>query len=65
MANQTVVPTSVHGTDPQNLVEKIVRSRIHQSRYWNEECFGLSAETLVDKAIALNEARAHSPSTRP
>ena len=40
---------SIHGTNPQNLVEKILRMRIYDHRYWKEHCFALSAETLVDK----------------
>eukprot|EP00511_Aplanochytrium_stocchinoi_P003042 CAMPEP_0204827606 /NCGR_PEP_ID=MMETSP1346-20131115/5040_1 /ASSEMBLY_ACC=CAM_ASM_000771 /TAXON_ID=215587 /ORGANISM="Aplanochytrium stocchinoi, Strain GSBS06" /LENGTH=326 /DNA_ID=CAMNT_0051956101 /DNA_START=78 /DNA_END=1058 /DNA_ORIENTATION=+ len=43
----------VHGTLPQNLIEKIVRLRIYESRYWKEHCFGLTAELLVDKAVSL------------
>uniref|UniRef100_A0A7I4C3Q0 Pre-mRNA-splicing factor 38 n=1 Tax=Physcomitrium patens TaxID=3218 RepID=A0A7I4C3Q0_PHYPA len=55
MANRTD-PTarSVHGTNPQNLVEKILRSKIYQNTYWKEQCFGLTAETLVDKAMELD-----------
>jgi hypothetical protein len=37
----------------KNLIEKIVRTRIYESSYWKEHCFGLSAELLVDKAVAL------------
>ncbi|CAM9356083.1 unnamed protein product, partial [Chrysoparadoxa australica] len=44
---------SVHGTNPQNLVEKITRNKIYGNRYWKEHCFGLTAETLVDKAIEI------------
>jgi len=33
---------SVHGTNPQNLIEHIVRERIFASVYWKEECFGLN-----------------------
>lgn len=44
---------SVHGTDPQNLVEKIVRERIYDSMYWKEQCFGLTAELLLDRAVEL------------
>ncbi|TYZ59634.1 hypothetical protein PybrP1_006402 [[Pythium] brassicae (nom. inval.)] len=44
---------SVHGVNPQHLVEKIMRNRIYASVYWKEQCFGLTAETLVDKAIEL------------
>ncbi|XP_037084881.1 pre-mRNA-splicing factor 38A-like [Pollicipes pollicipes] len=54
MANRTVKDaTSIKGTNPQYLVEKIIRSRIYDSRYWKEECFALSAELLVDKAMQL------------
>lgn len=55
MANRTD-PTakSIHGTNPQNLVEKILRSKIYQHTYWKEQCFGLTAETLVDKAMELD-----------
>ncbi|KAJ3403898.1 U4/U6-U5 snRNP complex subunit prp38, partial [Chytriomyces hyalinus] len=43
----------IHGQNPQNLIEKIIRSRIHDSAYWKEHCFALTAETLVDKALDL------------
>ena len=39
----------------QNLVEKILRTKIWQSMYWKEHCFGLTAETLVDKAVQLDQ----------
>lgn len=55
MANRTdPAAKSVHGTNPQNLVEKILRSKIYQNSYWKEQCFGLTAETLVDKAMELD-----------
>lgn len=38
----------------QNLVEKIVRLKIYSMPYWKEHCFGLNAETLVDKAMDLD-----------
>ena len=71
MANQTVKDAmSVKGTNPQYLVEKIIRycavccitthfliiylrSRIYDSKYWKENCFALTAELLVDKAMEL------------
>lgn len=54
MANRTVKDAqSIRGTNPQYLVEKIIRSRIYDARYWKEECFALSAELLVDKAMEL------------
>ncbi|CAH1773452.1 unnamed protein product [Owenia fusiformis] len=54
MANRTVKDAhSVKGTNPQYLVEKIIRTRIYESKYWKEQCFALSAELLVDKAMEL------------
>lgn len=54
MANRTdPAAKSIRGTNPQNLVEKILRSKIYQNTYWKEQCFGLTAETLVDKAMEL------------
>ncbi|XP_039273727.1 pre-mRNA-splicing factor 38A-like [Styela clava] len=54
MANRTVKDAvTVKGTNPQYLVEKIIRSRIYDSKYWKEECFALTAELLVDKAMEL------------
>ncbi|KAM4907172.1 pre-mRNA-splicing factor 38A-like [Sylvia borin] len=54
MANRTVKDAhSIHGTNPQFLVEKIIRTRIYESKYWKEECFGLTAELVVDKAMEL------------
>lgn len=55
MANRTIKgATSIHGRDPQLLVEKIIRERIYESLYWKEECFGLNAETILDKAVELS-----------
>lgn len=54
MANATEpFAKSIKGMNPQNLVEKILRNRIYSCRYWKEECFGLTEESLVDKAIEL------------
>lgn len=54
MANRTVKDAkSIRGTNPQYLIEKIIRTRIYDSKYWKEECFALSAELLVDKAMSL------------
>ncbi|NXF02471.1 PR38A factor, partial [Smithornis capensis] len=56
MANRTVKDAhSIHGTNPQYLVEKIIRTRIYES---NEPrltaCpFPLAAELVVDKAMEL------------
>lgn len=54
MANATdTFAQAVHGTNPQYLVEKITRLKIYNCPYWKEECFGLTAATLIDKAAAL------------
>lgn len=54
MANSTdPFAESVHGTNPQNLIEKITRLKIRNCTYWKEHCFGLTAETIIDKAIGL------------
>ena len=43
MANRTVKDArTVKGTNPQYLVEKIIRTRVYESKYWKEECFALS-----------------------
>ncbi|EDO07105.1 PRP38 pre-mRNA splicing factor family protein [Babesia bovis T2Bo] len=54
MANRTD-PTAVmvHGTNPQNLFSKILRDKVYNSMYWKESCFGLTAESIIDKAIDL------------
>jgi len=55
MANATdPFARTIHGTNPQNLIEKIVRLRVYASRYWKEHCFGLTAETLIDQAAKLD-----------
>jgi len=54
MANQTVpMHARVHGTNPQYLVEQITRTKIYNAVFWKEQCFGLTAETLIDKAVRL------------
>ncbi|CAH8371491.1 unnamed protein product [Eruca vesicaria subsp. sativa] len=55
MANRTdPLAKNIRGTNPQNLVETIVRNKIHDHTFWKEQCFGLTAETLVDKAMELD-----------
>lgn len=54
MSNTTdTAAQAVHGTNPQYLVEKITRLKIYNCTYWKEECFGLTAATIIDKAVAL------------
>ena len=36
------------------LIDQIIRNKVFNSRYWKEDCFGLTAVTLVDKACKLD-----------
>jgi pre-mRNA-splicing factor 38A len=54
MANTTdKFAASVHQTNPQNLIEYIMRQKIYDSLYWKQNCFGLSAEDVVDKGVEI------------
>lgn len=54
MANVTdPLISTVSGTDPQNLMEYITRQRIYDSRFWKEECFGLTVADVLEKAATL------------
>ena len=47
MANRTVKDAhTIKGTNPQYLVEKIIRSRIYDCKYWKEECFALTGKMI-------------------
>jgi pre-mRNA-splicing factor 38A len=41
------------GQNPALLFEKAVRDRVTESYYWKEQCFGLNAATLCDRAVEL------------
>ena len=43
----------IHGDNPLKLFEKAVRDRIIDSYYWKEQCFGLNAATILDRALEL------------
>lgn len=45
-----------HGTAPHYLIEKIVRLKIYDSPYWKEQCFGLTAATLAQRAAKITYA---------
>lgn len=79
MANLTdPLASLVHGTNPQNLIENVVKQRIYEQvriassthttapppnrtafpfplpqMYWKEECFALTPESLLDKAVEI------------
>ncbi|KAG5291800.1 pre-mRNA-processing factor [Histoplasma ohiense] len=44
----------IRGVNPATLFEKAVRDRITESYYWKEQCFGLNAATLCDRAAELS-----------
>ncbi|KAI9665139.1 MAG: hypothetical protein M1831_002149 [Alyxoria varia] len=43
----------IRGQPPHLLIEEGVRHRIVNSYYWKEQCFGLNAATLCDRAAEL------------
>lgn len=43
----------VRGQNPATLVETATRDRITESLYWKEQCFGLNAATLLDRAVEM------------
>ncbi|KAF2423726.1 pre-mRNA-processing factor, partial [Tothia fuscella] len=43
----------IRGQNPALLFEKAVRDRVTESYYWKEQCFGLNAATLCDRAAEL------------
>ncbi|KAJ9501175.1 hypothetical protein LTR99_004764 [Exophiala xenobiotica] len=43
----------IRGQNPALLLETAMRDRITDSLYWKEQCFGLNAATLCDRAIEL------------
>ena len=45
--------TLIRGDNPLKLFEKAVRDRIVDSYYWKEQCFGLNAATVLDRALEL------------
>ncbi|KAM0788490.1 hypothetical protein ACM66B_001622 [Microbotryomycetes sp. NB124-2] len=66
MANTTVKGAiSIHGTNPQYLIEKVIRARVYESIYWKEHCFALNAATLIDNAIKLTYIGGTYANTRP
>ncbi|PGH16778.1 hypothetical protein AJ80_05093 [Polytolypa hystricis UAMH7299] len=44
----------IRGVNPATLLDKAVRDRITDSYYWKEQCFGLNAATLCDRAVELS-----------
>lgn len=52
MANRTArYAHTVHGTNPQYLIENIVRKRIYESKYWKEHCTLLTSADVLERAV--------------
>jgi pre-mRNA-splicing factor 38A len=50
MANRTVKDAhTIKGTNPQHLIEKIIRTRIYDCQFWKEECFALTCKLNLSK----------------
>ncbi|KAK9460899.1 PRP38 family-domain-containing protein [Lipomyces oligophaga] len=56
---------TVHFMNPARLIEKIIRERIFDSLYWKEQCFGLTAATLCDRAAELTYIGGQYGTQRP
>ena len=55
MANRTVKDAvSIKGTNPQYLIEKIIRTRTYDCRFWKEDCFALTGKILLFYFCFLN-----------
>ncbi|CAG8573394.1 14658_t:CDS:2 [Acaulospora colombiana] len=66
MANTTIRGAkAIHGANPITLIETVIRLRIWESSYWKEECFALTAVSLIDKAIKLNTIGGVYDNTKP
>ncbi|KAL7753843.1 hypothetical protein RI367_000775 [Sorochytrium milnesiophthora] len=56
---------AVNAVSAPSLIEAILRARIFESLYWKEQCFGLTAETLVEKAAMLDHAGGQTMTLMP
>ncbi|KAJ1638282.1 Pre-mRNA-splicing factor 38, partial [Pavlovales sp. CCMP2436] len=54
---------TVHGTNPQYLVEKILRTKIYNHPYWKEHCFGLT--DIILELITNETHKCVLPATHP
>ncbi len=55
MANRTHTgANSIHGTNPQFLIDKILRMKIYNDLYYKEQLFALDAESIIEKAAELD-----------
>lgn len=43
----------IRGQNPATFIETATRDRVTDSLYWKEQCFGLNAATLLDRAVEV------------
>lgn len=43
----------IRGQNPATLIDTATRDRITDSLFWKEQCFGLNAATLLDRAVEM------------
>ena len=48
----------------QNLIERILRLKVYETTYWKQHCFGLTADTVLDKAVDLKSVGGSVGATR-
>ncbi|TIB12835.1 hypothetical protein E3P92_02048 [Wallemia ichthyophaga] len=66
MANKTFKQaSSIHGRNPQHLIENVIRQRVYESAFWKEQCFALTAETIIDKAVEMQSIGGVYGNARP
>ena len=54
MANRTIsAAKTIHGGNPQFLIDSIIRNKIYSNNFWKERLMGVNAEDIVDHAIKL------------
>ena len=56
---------SIHGVDPQHLVEKIVRERIYESAFFREKCDTLDFQKVLMLSTKLDHIGGTFSNTKP
>ncbi|ORY81469.1 Pre-mRNA-splicing factor 38, partial [Protomyces lactucae-debilis] len=57
--------TTIHGVNPAFLIETILRERILDSLYYKDQCFGLTAATILDRIVELTYVGGSYGASRP
>ena len=56
---------AVHGLDPQLLIEKIIRERIYECRFYRDNCDTLDFDRILTVATTLNHIGGTYSNTKP